>query len=67
MTRKGRWVAIFVDTSLHQLGVARWLAAGRRQLSLVDCVSFEAMQRFGLERVFCFDQDFETEGFTRVP
>ena len=30
----------WVDESLHQVGIASVLAAARRRLSLVDCVSF---------------------------
>lgn len=55
-----RWV----DESLHAAGVAALLTAGRRQLSLVDCVSFELMRRLGLTTAFAFDQDFADQGFT---
>ncbi len=41
----------------------RPVAAGRRQLSLVDCVSFEVMRRIGLNRAFCLDPHFEEQGF----
>jgi predicted nucleic acid-binding protein len=55
-----RWV----DEALHAAGVAALLTAGRRQLSLVDCVSFELMRRLGLRTAFAFDQDFADQGFT---
>jgi predicted nucleic acid-binding protein len=55
-----RWV----DEALHAAGVAALLTAGRRQLSLVDCVSFELMRRLGLTTAFAFDQDFADQGFT---
>jgi predicted nucleic acid-binding protein len=55
-----RWV----DESLHAAGVSAMLTAGRRQLSLVDCVSFELMRRLGLTAVFAFDQDFADQGFS---
>ena len=42
------------------------LTAARRRLSLVDCVSFDVMRRLGLNRVFCFDQHFEEQGFDIV-
>lgn len=57
----------WVDSSVHDTGRAVWLAANRRQLSLVDCVSFETMRRLGLDRAFAFDADFEAQGFVRLP
>jgi len=55
-----RWV----DEPLHAAGISALLTAGRRQLSLVDCVSFELMRRMGLTRAFAFDQDFVDQDFT---
>ncbi len=54
----------WVDESLHQAGVAALLTANRRQLSLVDCVSFEVARRSGVDTVFAFDQHFVEQGFT---
>ena len=54
-----RWV----DEALHAAGVAALLTAGRRQLSLVDCVSFELMRRLALTSAFAFDDDFADQGF----
>lgn len=53
----------WVDEPLHREGVAAVLTAGKRQLSLVDCVSFAAMRRLGLATAFAFDQDFQSQGF----
>ena len=53
----------WVTPAEHDAGVSAVLAAGRRHLSLVDCVSFEVMRRLGLSRVFCFDPHFEEQGF----
>lgn len=47
----------------HELGMAAVLAASRRKLSLVDCVSFTIMRELGLKAAFAFDQHFEEEGF----
>jgi predicted nucleic acid-binding protein len=47
----------------HRAGVAALLAAGRRRLSIVDCVSFIRMKRRGIKRCFAFDPDFEAHGF----
>lgn len=57
------WVAI----EAHAAAVSALLAANRRGLSLVDCVSFETMRRRGLTRVFAFDQHFGEQGFDGVP
>ena len=57
----------WVDESEHRAGVAAVLAASRRRLSLVDCVSFEVMRRLGVHRVFCFDSHFEEQGFECIP
>jgi len=44
-------------------GVAALLTAGRRQLSLVDCVSFLTMRRLNLKMAFAFDRHFTEQGF----
>jgi uncharacterized protein len=54
----------WVDAPLHTMAVAALLTAGGRQLSLVDCVSFELMRRLGVITVFAFDDDFADQGFT---
>ena len=48
----------------HLRGVSAFLIASRRKLSLVDCVSFVMMRDLGVKDVFCFDEDFQKEGFT---
>jgi predicted nucleic acid-binding protein len=53
------WVA----AEEHRSGVSALLTAGRRELSLVDCVSFESMRRLGVRDAFAFDQDFVEQGF----
>lgn len=53
----------WVDAALHQQAVAALLTAGRRDLSLVDCVSFEIMRRLGLQTAFAFDTHFTQQGF----
>ena len=54
----------FVDHTVHDAAMATLLAAGRRQLSLVDCASFEVMRRGELYRAFAFDKHFRERGFT---
>ena len=51
----------------HRTGVAAVLAAGRKKLSLVDCVSFETMRARGVRTVFCFDAHFREQGFKVRP
>ena len=57
----------FVTLELHRSGVSAFLAASRRNLSLVDCVSFEVMRALGVKKVFAFDAHFREQGFTVEP
>jgi len=52
---------------LHEKGAGGVLAARRRDLSLVDCVSFEVMRQRGIRQVFAFDRHFAEQGFDVVP
>lgn len=54
-----RWV----DEGLHQRAVAALLAAGDRDVSLVDWTSFEVMRELGLRSALAFDDDFVAQGF----
>lgn len=72
-------VAIFVDDILpvvniqwvdevsHKTGVAALLAASRKALSFVDCISFETMRHHGLKTAFTFDSHFREYGFKCIP
>jgi len=57
----------WVDEQAHQAGVTALMTAGRRHLSLVDCVSFDIMRRFGIRRAFAFDPHFVEQGFDLIP
>lgn len=57
----------WIDEFLHRTAMAAMLAAGRRRLSLVDCVSFELMRQLGLDNAFVFDSDFASQGFHCIP
>jgi len=57
----------WIDEMIHGKGVSAMLAAARRGLSLVDCVSFETMRAWGVTRVFTFDRHFTEQGFQLIP
>ncbi len=43
------------------------LAASRRKVSLVDCLSFEEMRRYGIRSAFAFDFRFSEQDFLLIP
>jgi len=49
---------IWVTKEVHSAAVSAHLMAGKRTLSLVDCVSFEVMRRTGVRKAFAFDRHF---------
>jgi uncharacterized protein len=53
----------WISEQMHIAGVAAVLAAARKKLSLVDCVSFQIMRQQGLRTAFCFDSHFREQGF----
>jgi uncharacterized protein len=57
----------WVDEMTHLAAHHAQLVSSQRELSLVDCVSFEVMRRFGIEQVFCFDPHFSEQGFRVLP
>ncbi|MEE9167001.1 MAG: PIN domain-containing protein [Candidatus Neomarinimicrobiota bacterium] len=57
----------WVHESVHEAGVTSMLAANRRELSLVDCVSFDMMRRLGIKIAFVFDKHFKEQGFQCLP
>jgi len=58
---------IWVDAAMHLSAQHSLLVASRRDLSLVDCVSFEVMRRLRIDDVFCFDPHFSQQGFQVLP
>ena len=58
---------VWVDEGMHRSAWHALLVSSRRNLSLVDCTSFEAMRRQGFDQVFCFDPHFAQQGFAVVP
>ena len=57
----------FVGREIHRSSISAVLSAGRRNLSLVDCVSFEIMRTLGIKTAFTFDPHFKDQGFTILP
>jgi predicted nucleic acid-binding protein len=57
----------WIDETVHGAGLASLLTANRRELSLVDCVSFEIMRRRDISRAFTLDADFAKQGFNVAP
>ena len=58
---------IWIGEEVHAAGTSALLAASRRKLSLVDCLSFEVMRRYGVRHAFAFDLHFGDQGFLIVP
>lgn len=58
---------VWLEREAHEAGIEAVLVAKQRRLSLVDCTSFHAMRRRGLQRAFAFDRHFEDQGFTLLP
>jgi len=54
---------VWVDTDWHNRGMMRLLAQNQKELSLVDCLSFEIMEAREITEVFSFDRHFEANGF----
>lgn len=50
----------------HAAGFEALLAAGRRKLGLVDCVSFQVMRMNGVRSAFSYDVHFEEQGFEQA-
>jgi predicted nucleic acid-binding protein len=58
---------VWLDETIHKQGMSALLIANRRDLSLVDCTSFEIMRQSGLETAFTFDVHFREQGFKVLP
>ncbi len=57
---------VWVDEALHDAGLDLLLERRKRQLSLVDAVSFVTMRQRNVAEAFAFDPHFEQEGFAIV-
>ena len=57
---------MWVDEVLHNAGLDLLLDRKKRQLSLVDAVSFTMMRQADVSEAFAFDPHFVQEGFATV-
>ena len=57
----------WVTRERHHAAMEALLAASRKKLSLVDCLSFQTMRRFSVHTAFCFDRHFSEQGFSTKP
>jgi len=57
----------WVSEERHRAGMEAVLAAARKKLSVVDCVSFQTMRNRGVRTAFCFDAHFREQGFATKP
>ncbi len=57
----------WVEEDLCARGVEGWATGSRRDLSLVDCVSFALMRELRLEHALTLNRHFVEQGFTVVP
>ncbi len=58
---------LWISEGLHRRALERLVAIDRRDVSLVDCVSFVTMDAEGIEEVLALDQDFHAQGFRVLP
>jgi predicted nucleic acid-binding protein len=58
---------LWIDAAAHGSAMQLLTTANRRDLSLVDCVSFQAIRTRKVREVFCFDPHFAEQGFRVRP
>jgi predicted nucleic acid-binding protein len=56
-------VAYWVTKEEHERALDALLISDRRQLSIVDCTSFEVMRRLDVRECLAFDRHFAEQGF----
>jgi len=55
---------IWVDNRWYDIALRRLFLLNRRDISLVDCLSFEIMDYHNIHYAFSFDQHFRDQGFS---
>jgi uncharacterized protein len=58
---------VWIDKTTHEKGMLALLTANRRDLSLVDCTSFEIIRQSGLEKAFTYDPHFREQRIPVIP
>lgn len=56
----------WISEEMHSGGITALITSAKRDLSLVDCISFEIMRQLGLKDVFAFDSHFKDQGFNLI-
>jgi predicted nucleic acid-binding protein len=56
----------WITADRHDAAIQAVLAASRRKLSLVDCVSFDSARRLGIRDAFSFDAHFREHGLRLI-
>jgi predicted nucleic acid-binding protein len=54
---------VWVNNDLYNKAVQRLLIRGKKEISLVDCISFEIMESNEIKTAFSFEKHFEEMGF----
>ena len=54
---------VWVDAEWHARALRRLFTIGKKDVSLVDCLSFEVTEARNLRTVFSFEKRFEQNGF----
>ena len=58
---------VWVDSGVQREAERELRKINKRGVSLVDCTSFVVMRRRRVRKAFCFDPDFEDQGFEVIP
>ena len=57
---------IWTDKEWYGRAIQRLLLQGKKDISLVDCLSFEIMESHEISLAFTFDRHFQEMGFTII-
>ena len=57
---------VWIEREWYRRGIERLFSEASRQLSLVNCLSFEIMEALDIETAFAIDRHFLAAGFSLV-
>lgn len=57
----------WADEEIHQQAYQLWMNLGRRNYTMVDCVSYITMNQHQIEKAFCFKGSYLEQGVTILP